>query len=98
MEAMKAWYHEERRQVEALRAANQSTYTIWAGNFNRHHPFWENDANHHLFTTTALQQAQPLLNLLHQEIGFKKIINYNKCYTLYALIFPGPEDIREYHM
>ncbi|KIN94669.1 hypothetical protein M404DRAFT_83027, partial [Pisolithus tinctorius Marx 270] len=36
---------------------------IWLGDFNRHHPLWDEDRNHHLFTTTALTSAQKLLEL-----------------------------------
>jgi hypothetical protein len=34
------------------------------GDFNRHHPLWEEERNHHLFTDAALRQAQPLLDLV----------------------------------
>src|SRR5262249_51654522 len=29
-------------------------HTIWLGDFNRHHPIWESEENHHLFTREAL--------------------------------------------
>ncbi|GBE85933.1 hypothetical protein SCP_0804570 [Sparassis crispa] len=35
---------------------------IWAGDFNRHHPMWDEERNHHLFTQEALTMAQPLLD------------------------------------
>ena len=37
---------------------------IWVGDFNRHHPLWDEDRNSHLFTSSNLDAAQPLLNLL----------------------------------
>ena len=37
---------------------------IWVGDFNRHHPLWDEDRNLHLFTSSNLDAAQPLLNLL----------------------------------
>ena len=37
---------------------------IWLGDFNRHHPLWDEERNVHLFTTANLDAAQPLLNLL----------------------------------
>ncbi|PPR08172.1 hypothetical protein CVT24_012139 [Panaeolus cyanescens] len=36
---------------------------IWAGDFNRHHPLWDEERNHHLFTTSNLKAAQKLLDL-----------------------------------
>jgi len=39
-------------------------HTVWLGDFNRHHPMWEEERNHHLFTSEALNKAQPLLNLI----------------------------------
>lgn len=46
---------------------------IWLGNFNRHHPLWEEDRNVHLFDSTNLNASQPLLNLLTK---------YNMCMAL----------------
>ena len=37
---------------------------IWAGNFNRHHPLWDDDNDLHLFTQPALTKANKLINLL----------------------------------
>lgn len=37
---------------------------IWLGDFNRHHPLWDEERNHHLFTPTALASAQKLLELV----------------------------------
>jgi len=46
--------------------AHQPTprHMIWAGDFNRHHPLWDDVRNSHLFTETALDATQPLLDLL----------------------------------
>ena len=37
---------------------------IWLGDFNRHHPIWDEERNAHLFTRRALEAAQPLLDLI----------------------------------
>ena len=37
---------------------------IWVGNFNRHHPLWDNDNDIHLFTQQAITQATKLIELL----------------------------------
>jgi ribonuclease HI len=37
-------------------------HMIWLGDFNRHHPLWEDHANQHLFSPDGF--VQPLLNLL----------------------------------
>ena len=37
---------------------------IWAGNFNRHHPLWDDDNDLHLFTQPALRKANKLIDLL----------------------------------
>ncbi|KAF5318094.1 hypothetical protein D9619_012016 [Psilocybe cf. subviscida] len=36
---------------------------IWLGDFNRHHPSWDEERNHHMFTESALALAQPLLDM-----------------------------------
>lgn len=42
----------------------QPLQSIWVGDFNRHHPIWEEERNSHLFTAPALELAQPLLDLI----------------------------------
>jgi len=61
LDAVKRWYAD---QTQTMRRNAHAAHMIWAGDFNRHHPLWESDANHHLFTSTALRQAQPLIQLL----------------------------------
>jgi hypothetical protein len=38
--------------------------TIWLGNFNQHHPLWDEPRNTHLFTHENLDLTQLLLNML----------------------------------
>ena len=40
------------------------THHIWVGDFNRHHPIWDDPTNAHLFTKRNLDLAQPLINAL----------------------------------
>ena len=42
-------------------------HTLWMGDFNRHHPIWDEPRNAHLFTQENLDLAQPLLNLLRRH-------------------------------
>ena len=37
---------------------------IWMGDFNRHHPIWDEERNAHLFTRRALEATQPLLDII----------------------------------
>jgi endonuclease/exonuclease/phosphatase family metal-dependent hydrolase len=39
-------------------------HMIWLGDFNRHHPLWDEDRNTQLFTNQYLDAAQPLLDLI----------------------------------
>ena len=39
-------------------------HMIWLGDFNRHHPLWEEERNAHLLTNQHLDHAQPLLELI----------------------------------
>jgi hypothetical protein len=45
------------------RAANRPYYFMWAGDFNRHSPLWDEDRNYHLFTRPNLNMAQTLIDL-----------------------------------
>ena len=37
---------------------------IWLGDFNCHHPLWDEERNVHLFTKSAMEATQPLLNMI----------------------------------
>ena len=37
---------------------------LWLGDFNRHHPLWDEDHNNHLFTAVALEASGRLLELV----------------------------------
>ena len=42
-------------------------HMIWLGDFNRHHPLWEEERNNHLLTNQYLDHAQPLLELIADD-------------------------------
>ena len=44
-------------------ANGNDTYMIWAGDFNRHHLFWDDDKDVHLFTRQALRDAEGIIYL-----------------------------------
>ncbi|EUC54311.1 reverse transcriptase from transposon X-element protein, putative, partial [Rhizoctonia solani AG-3 Rhs1AP] len=41
-------------------------HVILLGDFNRHHPDWDESRNAHLFTSAALDLAQPLLDIVNE--------------------------------
>jgi len=43
---------------------SQGDHVFWLGDFNSHHPMWDEEQNSHLFTAAALDASQKLLNLL----------------------------------
>ena len=43
---------------------NEISKTIWLGDFNRHHPLWDDLNNTHLFTAANLDAASPLVDLI----------------------------------
>jgi ribonuclease HI len=49
---------------EALLQTPRHTNTLLAGDFNRHHPMWDEPRNQQLFTTSALEAAQNLIELI----------------------------------
>ena len=36
----------------------EDLHMIWAGDFNRHHPLWDDNSDNHLFTNQALRNCQ----------------------------------------
>ena len=43
---------------------NRTIGDIWLGDFNRHHPMWEDEENDRLFTHQNLNDASVLIDLL----------------------------------
>ena len=52
------------KAVSRLKVDRPGADDIWAGDFNRHHPFWDDDADTHLFTSTALRNAEGIISLI----------------------------------
>jgi hypothetical protein len=44
--------------------ATENHHMLLAGDFNRHHPLWDDDENTHLFTQQATRQAEGLINMI----------------------------------
>ena len=44
--------------------ASLSHHMLWAGDFNQHHPYWDDDNDIHLFTQQAITQANTLIKLI----------------------------------
>src|ERR1700678_1782695 len=42
----------------------ENHHMIWAGDFNRHHPLWDNDGDPHLFTQQAIRFAEGIIELI----------------------------------
>ena len=44
-----------------------NNHILWCGDFNKHHPLWDDKADEHLFTPQALREAAILIGLLADE-------------------------------
>lgn len=49
--------------AQKFHSEENNEHMIWLGDFNRHHPFWDEDRNHHLFTPANIERAQMVLDL-----------------------------------
>ena len=45
----------------------KTTSIIWVGDFNRHHPMWDDPKNSHLFTRHNLDEAQVLIHAITEQ-------------------------------
>lgn len=61
--------HASSRAVQAFTSIQDggAHHLVWLGDFNRHHPAWDDPGNHHLFTTAALQRSETLINVLDRH-------------------------------
>jgi Endonuclease-reverse transcriptase len=44
-----------------LNQHREDTHTVWLGDFNRHHPHWDNITDNRLFTRAAIKKAEKLI-------------------------------------
>ena len=40
----------------------ESTHTVWVGDFNRHHPHWDSISDNRLFMSTMIKKAEKLIS------------------------------------
>lgn len=55
-----------RRHKQSTLVLKEDLRSLWLGDFNRHHPMWDEERNRHLFTTANLDRAQKLLDLISE--------------------------------
>ena len=59
------WIFMQCRSASLL--ASKDNVMMWCGDFNWHHPLWDEERNSHLPTTGASAAAQPLITLLEDH-------------------------------
>ena len=59
-----------RNQEEIAQTANGAAHLLWVGDFNRHHPYWDNLADNRLFTNDAIEAAEKLIEAI-ADTGLK---------------------------
>lgn len=63
----------EATRRETSRGRRDRTHVIWLGDFNRHHPRWDELRNVHLFTTENLDRAQGLIDQV-DTLGLQMVL------------------------
>jgi len=78
-----------RTRVQGRSDMPNATHTLWLGDFNRHHPLWDESHNTHLFT-----RVQELIDAI-TELGLHMILPKDLL-MLHALAsgnFPRPDNV-----
>jgi endonuclease/exonuclease/phosphatase family metal-dependent hydrolase len=55
------------RTREARELEEKGVEDVWVGDFNRHHPMWDEAHNSHLFTAANLDTAEELLEVVAER-------------------------------
>ena len=61
--ALRNYLNTYRREL----AGEDNSHLILAGDFNRHHPFWDDDKDVHLFTNQALRDAEGIISIIAEN-------------------------------
>ena len=56
-----------RNWVELSQANNNMVHILWLGDFNRHHPYWDDPRDTRLFTGDAAEAAEKLIKALADD-------------------------------
>ena len=59
-----------RNQAEITQTTSGAAHTLWVGDFNRHHPYWDNPNDGQLFTNEATDAAERLIEAV-ADIGLE---------------------------
>ena len=60
-------YH-SRNQAELTQTSSGAAHILWVGDFNRHHPYWDDPGDTRLFTPNATEAAEKLIEAV-ADIG-----------------------------
>jgi len=81
--------------------ASGNVHTIWVGDFNRHHPYWDNPGDNRLFTREATIAAELLIEAVAEnglELALTRGIptcchNATKCWSRLDQVFVSEHSI-----
>ena len=59
-----------RNQAEITQTISGTAHTLWVGDFNRHHPYWDDPSDGRLFTNEATDAAKRLIEAV-ADIGLE---------------------------
>jgi len=62
-------FHKDNHATLEGENANDA-HTLWVGDFNRHHPYWDDPRDTHLFTNEAIKAAELLIKVV-AEVGLE---------------------------
>jgi ribonuclease HI len=82
-------------------SVNENEHIIWLGDFNRHHPLWDAPTDVRLFTHTALEKAQTLIDAVaHAGLALAlpprmptHCHNVTKCWTRLDQVFLSDQSL-----
>ena len=64
LEALMLYHRQHNCNLMGTETTQQDHHVIWLGDFNRHHPYWDNPEDNRLFTKSAREAAEQLLKII----------------------------------
>ena len=68
--ALTKYYKDNRDNMERGTEPGKSAHILWVGDFNRHHPYWDDPNDTRLFTNEATKEAETLIEAV-AEVGLE---------------------------
>jgi exonuclease III len=73
LEMLTSYHRQHTHELLGMESMHQKHHLLWLGDFNRHHPYWDNTKDNRLFTKKAQDMVEVLLKTV-ADLGMDMVL------------------------